>query len=406
LGQWLKANASRRVVSDAEYPYYEITDSDLILDDTDSSLFDDDALVGDLTDEELIDELLLTEQEALILAEDGYDVEALLAAEDQDGLTEEEIEAIFEEEFGTGKEAGYYRLRIGDRIAISIYGEDQTGRVVLVDQTGSIDYLIVGNIYVLGMTIPELREVLNEKIGLYFKHAYVNITPVQFGSEYYTVLGQVRGPGKKLIFGETRILDAIAASGGFSTGAFRTQTVELADLAHSFVARNGEYVPVDFEQLVMRGDMRENIELYSGDYIFIPNSLYKEIHVLGEVKSPTTFGHINTVSLVEAILQARGITERASSRAVVIRGSLSNPKKFLIDINLIFRGIEPDFILQPGDIVYVPPRQFTNLRDILRDAVRVFVNGLTIGTGSSAFGATHPHARGENLITPGLSILP
>jgi len=338
---------------------------------------DEEKLLKKLEEQFFAEELLAEEEEAQLAEEEEADEEA----------AEEELEQIFAEEYGYAEDIGPYRLRIGDRMFVSIYGEPNTGRAVVVDSTGAINYLLVGRVFVLGMTIDELRYHLDEKIKKYFKHAFVAISPVEFGSQYYTILGEVRSPGKKVLYGSTSLLTAICQAGGFTEGAFRTQTIELADLSHAFLARKGDYIPVDFRKLIYDGDISEDKELLNGDYIFIPNSLYKEIHILGEVKDPTTIGFINTVSLVEAIAQARGLTDRASSRICVIRGSLANPTKFMIDINLILRGFEKDFLLQPGDIVYAPPRTFTSLRDIVRLGIRAFVSTAASTAGVRAWEA-------------------
>jgi|GEM_PF-755568 len=357
----------------------------------------DDLLLKDLEDQYFEEELAAEEEEALLSGEE-------LSLEEQEGESEQKtLEEIFAEEYGYADDTGPYRLRIGDKLFISIYGEKETGRGVVVDSTGSINYLLVGKVFVLGMTIDEMRAQLNEKIKKYFKHAFVAVSPVEFGSQYYTVMGMVERPGKKILQGKTTLLAAICDAGGFREGAFRTQTIDLADLSHAFVARRGDYIPVDFKKLVREGDLTQDMELQNGDYIFIPNSLYKEISILGEVKAPTTIGFIDTVSLVEAIAQARGLTDRASSRMVVIRGSLANPTVRLIDINQILRGCEEDFLLQPGDIVYAPPRTFTEFRDLVRMGIRAFVGSAANTAGVRAWEAVGPGGDPRR-ITPSLTI--
>lgn len=314
-----------------------------------------------------------------------------------------DLEEIFNREYGIGQDLEPYRLHIGDRLYLSIHGQRNTGRAVTVDHTGSIYYLFIGGQFVLGKTLDELRMLLNKEINKYFENTFVSVTPIEFGSQSYTIFGQVKIPGKKVIQGKTSLLMAIAESGGFTEGMFRSQTIDLADLAHAFLARDGEYVPVDFRKLITEGDVSEDVELLNGDYIYIPNSLYKEIHVLGEVREPTTFGFINTVSLVEAIAQARGLTSRASSRILVIRGSLSNPQPFLIDINLILRGQEPDFLLQPGDIVFAPVMRLHNLKEVVKLGIRAFVADSSAAAGTTFY--LHVNPRGKGIVTtPNTSI--
>jgi protein involved in polysaccharide export with SLBB domain len=360
----------------------------------------DDPIYSQIHDEDILRMVLLAEEEKLIEEKERIffgNKETNKEEEEEidfSSLTDKELEALFLKKLEENEDFGFYRLRIGDKLRISIYGESGTTRTVSVDQTGNINYLLIGTVYALGNTINELRDELNIKIQKFFKYTFTTITPTQFGSEYYTILGEVGKPGKKIIRGRTRALEAIGYAGGLRSGSYRSQTVDLADLSHAFLAREGTYIPIDFRALVNNGDVTENIDILDGDYIYIPNSLYREIYILGEVNAPTTIGFINTVSVVEAIAQGRGLTALASSRAVVIRGSLSRPEKYLIDINLILRGFEPDFLLEPGDILYVPPRQFTNFRDLVKLGIRSFIGSIGGSAGTSAFLATHPHAQG------------
>lgn len=278
-----------------------------------------------------------------------------------------------------------YRLHIGDRLLISVFGEENTEREVIVDSGGEITYPIVGTLDVLDKTIDEVREILNKKIGEFFRYTFVSITPVEFGGQSYTILGQVLSPGTKIIYGKETVLSAIARAGGFPVGQFRANDIDLADLKHAFLMQNGEYVPVDFERLVYEGDLSQDVQLHGGDYIFIPSVLDQEIFVLGEVFLPGIFNYLNSVTLMEAIVQAGGLGPNASSRVMVVRGSLCEPYIFHIDIMRIFKGCACDFHLQPGDIVYAPPRKFTYLRTLVQMAISTFVGSFASNAATAAF---------------------
>lgn len=180
-------------------------------------------------------------------------------------------------------------------------------------------------------------------------------------------------------------MTALCSAGGFRSGAFRGQTVDLADLNHAFLTRKGDYIPIDFERMVIDGDLSQDISLDSGDYIYVPSGLNKEIFVLGEVNTPTAIAYLRTMSIVEALAEARCYSDRASSRIIVIRGSLVNPIQFRVDIRRILWGFEPNFMLQPGDIVYVPAMRFTSLKEVLRAGVRAFVHSVANYGGQQFF---------------------
>jgi hypothetical protein len=54
------------------------------------------------------------------------------------------------------------------------------------------------------------------------------------------------------------------------------------------------------------------------------------------------------------------------------------------------RRCEPDFILEPGDIVYVPPMRFLHLRLIFQAAMRTFVSTCASFAGSQAMISINP----------------
>ncbi len=297
-------------------------------------------------------------------------------------------------------EEGPYRLQVGDRLAIAIYGEPTSRKRVTVGTTGAIHYLFLPGIPAIGKTIPELKHEIQEQLKSYYKYPVVVITPIHFSGGSYTIIGEVNLPGNKLLKGNATVLSALCEAGGFTTRIFRNQTVDLVDLDHSFLSRNGEYVPVDFRRLVKEGDMSQDLPLKSGDYLFMSTQLMSKVYVLGEVRDSLTINYLDTITLAQAIAEAGGTTVRASSRVCVIRGSIATPRWFLIDLNRIVKGNARDFQLFPGDIIYVPPMRFTLLKEILQGGLLAFVNQTFSIAGTVTFLKVNPAAVGTNVISP------
>lgn len=296
--------------------------------------------------------------------------------------------------------SGNYILRANDILVVSIYGEPTSRRPVTVDPTGRISYLFVNSLPAQGKTIGELRLDLEEALTKYYKAPLVAITLVEAARNYFTILGEVMQAGRYPIVGRTTLLNAMAISGGFKLQEYRFETYDQADLSHSFLARNGRYVPIDFERLVTCGDLTQDVPLEDNDYIYISPSSLDKVYVLGEVKRPAYIQYFHTMSLVEAIAEAGGVNLRASSRVAVLRGSLCCPTQFLIDLNLIVKGYACDFTLEPGDIVYVPAFRFNTAKEIIRSAISTFVGTVASVAGSRAFIATTPRADNSNLVQP------
>lgn len=307
----------------------------------------------------------------------------------------EDFDYLCEEEDYGETEPPLYRLHTGDKLLISIYGEYDSQRVTFVDSTGHISYLFLDKVPALGKTIEEVREYIKNELKTYYRYPVVIISPLGFTNNSYTILGEVNQPGVKSIQGNATILTAIAYAGGFTTKIFKETTIDQSDLRQSFLARNGEYVPVDFEKLIEEGDTSQDVLLEDGDFIYIKTAAQREVYVLGEVNIPLTIEFYGQLSLMEAMAYAGGTTVRASSRIAVIRGSLCHPTRYLIDFNRIKKAKACDFPLEPGDIIFVPPQHFLSLKELFRTGMIAFVSNLSSIAGTNAYISIQPAAFGN-----------
>jgi protein involved in polysaccharide export with SLBB domain len=135
---------------------------------------------------------------------------------------------------------------------------------------------------------------------------------------------------------------------------------------------------VDFAKLYFEGDLSQNVYLEPQDYIFLASNLSNEYYVLGSVARPGAQGFSNRASVISAVTRREGFTEGSwKKRVLVVRGSLSDPERFVVDVDAILKGNEPDFPLQPGDIVYVNDRPWYKAEQILDTAVQNFLKSAT-----------------------------
>ncbi len=278
-----------------------------------------------------------------------------------------------------------YTLGIGDVLAISIYGEDGSLREVPVDPNGNISYLMVGSVPAAGRTLDALRQDLQDGVSRKLARGLVQVIPVRFGSQTFSILGEVSYPGTYLIEGHTTILHALAAARGIRTGYFRNSTAEMADLRNATLMRQGRLVPVDFMGLLKAGEMRQNVALRNGDILTIPSALVRNIYVLGEVNFPRTVGFVSSVSLLQALTEARGLRSGSDGRIVVVRGSLARPEATVVRFSRILAGKHPNLALAPGDIVYVPPRRLAFLREIVETAITTYATTVSSGTAAGLY---------------------
>lgn len=293
-----------------------------------------------------------------------------------------------------------YRLGIGDVLEVAIYGEEGSSSTAPVDPSGKITYRIIGAIPAAGRTIDDVRGDLQRRVEKELRHACVTVTPVRFGSQTFTVIGQVRQPGTYSLDGRMGVFDAVARAGGLQVGSFRNSTADLFDLQHATLLRGGKTMPVDFDALIQGGDNTQNLPLESGDIITIPSALQRSVYVIGEVNYSRTIGMLTSISLIQALSEARGFKSTASGKLVIVRGSVTKPQVFVVDGLALQRGEIRDIMLAPGDIVYAPRPSMELLSDIVKAALNSFATAAAAEAGKDTFDKVYKNSSGQSVVTP------
>jgi protein involved in polysaccharide export with SLBB domain len=268
----------------------------------------------------------------------------------------------------------------GDTLNLQLFDQPDSARTeVPIGPDGRISFLQVRDLMAAGLTIDELRAKMDEALAKYYQNPHSIITPAAYYSKKYIMLGAVMNKGVYTFDRPMRVIEAIARAGGLETGLYAARTVELADLQRSFLVRNGQRVPVDFEGLFQRGDLSQNIPLQPDDYLYFALASANEIYVLGEVMGPGVQVFAANPSAISAITMAGGFTTRAfKSRVLVIRGSLDHPETFVVDTGAILSGKRPDFKLSPRDIVYVCRNPWIVAGEIVDMAAKAFVQSALV----------------------------
>ena len=109
------------------------------------------------------------------------------------------------------------------------------------------------------------------------------------------------------------------------------------------------------------GDTAGDVQLESGDSIFIPLLLDKSVYVLGAVTMPKAIEYREGLTVMEAILESGGFTKFASQNDTQIRR-----KEAGTDITVPVKAkeiiqsgnMEQNVKLKPGDYIIVKERIF------------------------------------------------
>jgi polysaccharide export outer membrane protein len=235
--------------------------------------------------------------------------------------------------------------------------EDATmsGRVAVADD-GQIVLNVIGKVQVAGLSALQIETKLKQLLEAnILTKATVAVQVVEFASKPISVVGAVMHPGRIGASGNTTLIQAITQAGGLSAGHGK----ELYVLR---TGRNGlsEQLAIDIEDLMVNGNPDLNIPLAPNDLVNIPLDAPVTIYVMGEVMRPgkAQFRRSQTPTLLQAIADAGGWTDRASSKAIVKRIVQGKQETIVINYRDIVRGRKKDVILQDNDTVVLEEALF------------------------------------------------
>lgn len=292
-----------------------------------------------------------------------------------------------------------FTLGPGDRLELELIGEPASRTTTVVAPDGKLYFHILPGLDVWGLTLSEAKTRIENSFTNYVREQpRMAMTLRGVESKRVWVLGSVQAPGVYVMATPLTLLDSISMAGGtLSMTSFRDQAAagigeELADLKRSFVLRHGKLLSVDFNRLLSEGDLNQNIYLEPDDFVYLPAATAREVYVLGAVTQPRPVPYMEGMTVAGAVASAYGtLREAYLTQVAVVRGSLSQPQLTIVNYRKVIRGEEPDIVLQPHDIVYVPFSPYRYLQRYAEVILNTFVSASAINAGSYA--VTKPGAR-------------
>jgi polysaccharide export outer membrane protein len=113
-----------------------------------------------------------------------------------------------------------YLLDAGDRIRVTVFGQDGLNNTYNVDQAGYISFPLVGSIPARGHTVKQMEAAIAAKL----RQGYIRDPDVTVEVDRYRpvfVMGEVGAAGQYSYVPGMTAQKAIAAAGGFSPRAYQ-----------------------------------------------------------------------------------------------------------------------------------------------------------------------------------------
>jgi polysaccharide biosynthesis/export protein len=142
-------------------------------------------------------------------------------------------------------ESTEYRIGAADVLDVRVWRNQELNVIVPVLPDGTISVPLAGAISAVGLTTGQLEDALAERLADYISTPEVSVSVEQPNSNRCSVVGEVQRAGWVPVNSNTRIMDALSTSGGFTAFANRKHI-----------------------QIIRRSD---NVRLRPGDVIVVPD---------------------------------------------------------------------------------------------------------------------------------------
>ncbi len=238
-----------------------------------------------------------------------------------------------------------YRIGVGDVVSVSVYKNDELSGDVTVSPEGMIVLPLVGSVRAAGRTAAELADDLTAALERdYLVNPQVSVTVKSYQSQFVYVTGAVATARRVALRPGMRLKDVLTEAG-----------VALAPGQEVVLSRTGsggdtlvlEPADVDAADAPLPRD---------GDVLTVQERS-NFVFLNGELREPGRIAHTPGMTLLQAITQARGLTEWGSKKGVRIRrNSDKGPTEIVVDLRKVEDGSAADPVLVPGDVVLVRRR--------------------------------------------------
>lgn len=275
--------------------------------------------------------------------------------------------------------ADNYEIGPRDVLAITVVGQETLTGEFTVDGEGMLTLPILGRVKASEMTAPDLQRKLTTLLADgYLRNPQVTVNVKIAQGIRVFVTGLVAKPGAYPLTGDRSLMSLLSSLGGLASGVGHEIIVirppapvvpEVPKEGEPEEAPEAEptpeptpdpalsslpnYVPraevlrVNLQEL-LSGNPEKNVQLQSGDTVYVPPPA--NVYVTGHVGRPGPYTFEPGMTVYQLLLKAGGVTPRGSSGGIrIIR---------VVDGKEVKLKAKPTDLVQPEDRLDVPERFF------------------------------------------------
>jgi len=248
-----------------------------------------------------------------------------------------------------------YRIGAGDKLEISVFGHEDLNKVVEVRGDGTINYPLIGSLEVAGKTVTQVDEQITGLLGKDFLvDPQVSVDVREYQSQWVTIIGEVRTPGRYVLKRNMRLIDLLAEAAGATKEAGMEILVTRREDQDGHQPRQ---IVINRDRLMSRDNQDANLILEHGDIVTIGE---KEVYYIrGEVSKPGSYYLEKGLTILRSISVAGGLSQFANRKEVdLLREGPKGQQKIRVNLKAIEDGKREDIPLLPNDVIIVPRRIF------------------------------------------------
>jgi len=229
----------------------------------------------------------------------------------------------------------------GDAIRVSVYQNPDLTLETRLSEQGQISFPLIGNVSLGGTSVSGAQERIAKMLrdGGFVLNPQVSVQLVQVRSSQVSILGQVARPGRYPIeTANSKVSEMIAAAGGVVAGG--GDVVTLAG------TRDGTPIKLDIDlpAILQAGRADLDVAVANGDILYVDRA--PTVYIYGEVQRPGAIRLERGMTLMQALAQGGGLTQRGTERGIRVhrRDELGTLRVLELKLN---------DLIQRDDVIYV-----------------------------------------------------
>ena len=239
-------------------------------------------------------------------------------------------------------------LTIGDVISLRLMSDPDYTTSVRINNDGTVLLPLIGIVHLEGLSVTQAEELIAQKLtadGMY-RNPQVTLQITEGPNAVVTIIGEAHAVVP--VVGSRHLLDVLSTAGGLPPTASHVITINRPGLSKPIV--------VDLGTDPMRSSLG-NIPVFPGDTIVV--SRIGIVYIFGAFGGSAGTVPLNAytpLTLTEATALSGGIKWEANNSDLRIIRTVGDHRTVAVyNIKRVLNGKDPDPILQPNDIVYLPP---------------------------------------------------